>query len=93
MTYTYYEQLNGYEYLKTLGIGYHFYRGQYYEALPEILNLTKKTIIHIPHRGSGSATADKYDEVDRIFDAIGGNVQKDETNWAFIPSQPKTEIF
>ena len=71
VTYTYYEQLNGYEYLKTLGIGYHFYRGQYYEALPEILNLTKKTIIHIPHRGSGSATADKYDEVDRIFDAIG----------------------
>lgn len=24
VTYTYYEQLNGYEYLKSLGIGYHF---------------------------------------------------------------------
>ena len=78
VTYTYYEQLNGYEHLKTLGIGYHFYRGRYYDALPEILDLSKKTIIHIPHRGSGSATDDKYDEVDRIFDVIGENVEKDE---------------
>lgn len=77
VTYTYYEQLNGYEHLKTLGIGYHFYKGRYYEALPEILDLSKKTIIHIPHRGSGSATADKYDEVDRIFDVIGEGVEKD----------------
>ena len=78
VTYTYYEQLNGYEHLKTLGIGYHFYRGQYYEALPEILDLTKKTIIHIPHRGSGSATPDKYDEIDRIIDVIGTFVSKDD---------------
>ena len=28
VTYNYYEQLNGYTYLKSLGIGYHFYQGQ-----------------------------------------------------------------
>ena len=38
VTYTYYEQLNGYRDLKTLGIGYHFYRGRYVEAINEILN-------------------------------------------------------
>ncbi len=27
VTYTYYEQLNGYEYLKELDIGYYFYSG------------------------------------------------------------------
>lgn len=26
VTYNYYEQLNGYKYLKSLGIGYHFYQ-------------------------------------------------------------------
>jgi hypothetical protein len=29
VTYNYYEQLNGYTYLKSLGIGYHFYQGKY----------------------------------------------------------------
>ena len=29
VTYTYYEQLNGYDYLKTLDIGYYFYSGSY----------------------------------------------------------------
>lgn len=29
VTYTYYEQLNGYEYLKQLNIGYYFYSGSY----------------------------------------------------------------
>lgn len=32
VTYTYYEQLNGYEYLKSLGIGYHFYQGRYFKS-------------------------------------------------------------
>ncbi len=31
ITYNYYEQLNGYEYLKSLGIGYHFYTGRYFK--------------------------------------------------------------
>ncbi len=53
VTYNYYEQLNGYEYLKSLGIGYHFYQGRYTEAIMEILNTDKKTILHIPNVNSG----------------------------------------
>jgi hypothetical protein len=54
VTYTYYEQLNGYSYLKTLGIGYHFYTGNYLDegALSEVLDTTKKTIVHIPNVNS-----------------------------------------
>jgi hypothetical protein len=71
VTYSYYEQLNGYEYLKSLGIGYHFYQGTYADALNKVLDATKKTIIHIPHRGSSEATGDKYIEVERILSALG----------------------
>ncbi|HRO48019.1 DEAD/DEAH box helicase family protein [Agriterribacter sp.] len=35
VTYNYYEQLNGYEYLKSLGIGYHFYTGRYFKKQPD----------------------------------------------------------
>lgn len=51
VTYTYYEQLNGYKYLKSLGIGYHFYTGSYLDrgALDAVLDSNKKTIIHIPN--------------------------------------------
>ena len=52
VTYTYYEQLNGYKYLKSLGIGYHFYQGRYFDALKEVLDLDKKTILHIPNVNS-----------------------------------------
>ena len=38
VTYNYYEQLNGYKYLKSLGIGYHFYQGEYTSAVNEVLN-------------------------------------------------------
>ena len=71
VTYTYYEQLNGYEHLKTLGIGYHFYKGRYIDALPEVLDVSKKTIIHIPNVNSSESTKKKYAEVDRILDVIG----------------------
>ena len=43
ITYNYYEQLDGYTYLKSLGIGYHFYQGRYTEASGEILDTDKKT--------------------------------------------------
>jgi hypothetical protein len=33
VTYTYYEQLNGYEHLKALDLGYYFYRGSYHQRL------------------------------------------------------------
>ena len=71
VTYNYYEQLNGYTYLKSLGIGYHFYQGRYTSAILEILNTDKKTILHIPNVNSGESTKDKHNEVDTILDAIG----------------------
>ena len=71
VTYNYYEQLNGYEYLKSLGIGYHFYQGRYTSAIDEILDTDKKTILHIPNVNSGESTKDKHKEVDTIIDIIG----------------------
>lgn len=77
VTYTYYEQLNGYQYLRTLGIGYHFYRGRYTSAIQEVIDEGLKTIIHIPSVQSGESTKDKYVEVDRIIDHIGEVVRTD----------------
>jgi len=54
-----------------LGIGYHFYQGKYTEAILEVLDTDKKTILHIPNVNSGESTKDKYQEVDTILDAIG----------------------
>lgn len=67
VTYNYYEQLNGYTFLKSLGIGYHFYQGKYTTAIDEVLDTDQKTILHIPNVQSGESTKDKYDEVDRIL--------------------------
>ena len=77
VTYTYYEQLNGYKYLKSLGIGYHFYQGRYFDALKEVLDPDKKTIVHIPNVNSMESTGMKLDEVDRILDAIGTVMSQD----------------
>ncbi|AOG03028.1 DEAD/DEAH box helicase [Bosea sp. RAC05] len=71
VTYTYYEQLSGYNHLRTLGIGYHFYRGRYTDVIGEVINGDLKTIIHIPSVQSGESTKDKYIEIDRILDHIG----------------------
>ncbi|MDI1238656.1 MAG: DEAD/DEAH box helicase family protein [Polaromonas sp.] len=71
VTYNYYEQLNGYTYMKSLGIGYHFYQRRYLSAIGEVLDTDKKTILHIPHVRSGESTQDKYREVDEILDIIG----------------------
>lgn len=71
VTYNYYEQLNGYTYLKSLGIGYHFYQRQYLSAIAAVLDTNKKTILHIPSVRSGESTQDKYNEVDTILDTIG----------------------
>ena len=79
VTYNYYEQLNGYTYLKSLGIGYHFYQGKYTSAIMEILDTNKKTILHIPNVNSGESTKDKHREVDTILDAIGEYVGTDAT--------------
>ncbi|MCJ1698019.1 ATP-dependent helicase [Rathayibacter caricis] len=71
VTFNYYDQLNGYEHLKSLGIGHHFYQGRYTEAIHEVLDLDKKTILHIPNVNSGESTKDKIEEVGFIIDAIG----------------------
>ena len=77
VTYNYYEQLNGYTYLKSLGIGFHFYHGRYMDAINEVLDTDKKTILHIPNVNSGESTKDKYIEVDAIIDQIGEIVSVD----------------
>ena len=78
VTYNYYDQLNGYNYLKSLGIGYHFYQGKYLNAIHEILDTDKKTILHIPNVNSGESTKEKYAEVDKILDGIGTLEKQDE---------------
>lgn len=83
VTYNYYEQLNGYQYLKSLGIGYHFYQGKYTSAILEILNTDKKTILHIPNVNSGESTKDKHKEVGTILDAIG-EIQKIDSDTGVI---------
>ena len=77
VTYNYYEQLNGYKYLKSLGIGYHFYQGRYLSAIDEVLDTDKKTILHIPNVNAGESTKDKHKEVDQILDIIGTVTRQD----------------
>ena len=90
VTYNYYEQLNGYNYLKTLGIGYHFYQGPYTDAIMEVLDTDKKTILHIPNVNSGESTKEKYDEVNFILDAIGDFVKQD-ANTGVLNVKRKTD--
>ncbi len=70
--------LNGYQHLKTLGIGYHFYRGRYLDAIMEVLDPDKKTIIHIPYVNSAESTGQKHVEVDTILSHIGDWLGIDE---------------
>jgi len=71
VTYTYYEQLNGYEYLKQLDIGYFFYSGPYVDDILNVLDPGEKTIIHIPNVNSRESTKDKMREVEHIIEALG----------------------
>lgn len=70
VTYTYYEQLESYEFLKSFAMGYSFYRGTYIDSLDKVIDVSKKMIIHIPSVNSGESTKDKYAEVDKILDLI-----------------------
>ncbi|RAC17002.1 DEAD/DEAH box helicase [Burkholderia multivorans] len=71
VTYTYYEQLNGYEYLKQLDIGYFFYSGSYVDDILSVLDPSEKTIIHIPNVNSRESTKDKVREVEHIIETLG----------------------
>jgi len=71
VTYTYYEQLNGYEYLKQLDIGYFFYSGSYVDDILKVLDPAEKTIVHIPNVNSRESTKDKIREVEHIIEELG----------------------
>ncbi len=71
VTYTYYEQLNGYTWLKSLDIGYFFYTGPYVEAIHKVLNPALKTIVHIPNVNARESLKDKQREVDEILHGLG----------------------
>jgi hypothetical protein len=71
VTYTYYEQLNGYKYLKSLDIGYYFYTGAYSDDILKVLDPTEKTIIHIPSVNSRESTKDKIREVEHVIEELG----------------------
>ena len=71
VTYTYYEQLNGYEHLKYLDIGYFFYSGSYADDILKVLDPNEKTILHIPNVNSRESTKDKHKEVEHIIDSLG----------------------
>ncbi|EKN9355100.1 DEAD/DEAH box helicase [Pseudomonas aeruginosa] len=71
VTFTYYEQLNGYEHLKKLDIGYYFYSGAYSDDILKVLDPSEKTIIHIPNVNSRESTKDKIREVEHIIEELG----------------------
>ena len=71
VTYTYYEQLNGYRWLKSLDTGYFFYTGRYVDAVAKVLDSALKTIIHIPSVNSRESLKDKEREVNEIMQALG----------------------
>lgn len=71
VTYTYYEQLNGYEHLKELDIGYYFYAGAYADDIIKVLDPAEKTIVHIPSVNARESTKDKIKEVEHIIESLG----------------------
>ena len=101
VTYNYYQQLNGYEYLKSLGIGYHFYAGRYFKkqpdkemsALAEVLDENKKTIVHIPSVNSAESSKQKHEEVSHIIDVLGVlDYQDENTGVLYVKSNKSGKI-
>jgi len=93
VTYTYYEQLNGYEYLKTLDIGYYFYSGSYADDILNVLDPNEKTIIHIPNVNSRESTKrGKNVEVEHIIDELGEWQGVDESTGFQLVKTPSDKI-
>jgi hypothetical protein len=92
VTYTYYEQLNGYEHLKTLDIGYFFYTGKYLEAIEAVLDPARKTIVHIPSVNARESTKDKVREVNEIMENLGEWEGADETTGFQLVKLPDGRI-
>jgi superfamily II DNA or RNA helicase len=92
VTYTYYEQLNGYTWLKSLDIGYFFYTGPYVDAIHKVLNPEIKTIIHIPNVNARESLKDKLREVDQIMDGLGRWLGSDENTGFFLVETPHGRV-
>ncbi len=88
INYNYYQQLNGYKYLKSLGIGYAFFREKYITAIGEALDTTKKTLIHIPPVQGRDAYAKKHDQVADIIAQIGEVVDEEPEHFIKIVRTP-----
>ena len=93
VSYTYYEQLNGYRWLKTLDIAYSFYTGRYVDKINTLLDPAVKTIVHIPSVNSRESTKDKHREVEEIMDHLGKWKGTDEaTGFHLIETAAGTTI-
>lgn len=92
VNYDYYRQLNGYRYLKSLGLGYQFYTGKFITAIPEALDTTKKTLIHIPFVQSRELYAKKEDVVADIIAEIGEVVGEDAEHFIKLVRTPDGRI-
>ena len=92
MTYTYYEQLNGYEHLKSLDIGYFFYTGPYLDAIMKVLDPALKTIVHIPNVNARESTKDKIKEANEIMDALGDWQGEDPATGFHLVKRPDGRI-
>ena len=96
VTYTYYEQLAAYQYLKTLGIGYHFYSESYITAIEDVLDLSKKTIIHIPSVNSVEAPKGKNEQVDDLLEFIAdgdaSRVKRDDASGFYHITRPDGNV-
>ena len=93
VSYTYYEQLNGYRWLRTLDIAYSFYTGRYVDKINTLLDPAVKTIVHIPSVNSRESTKDKHREVEEIMDHLGKWKGTDEaTGFHLIETPAGTTI-
>lgn len=93
INYNYYRQLNGYRWLKSLGIGYSFFQGNYLTTIREVLDTHKKTLIHIPHPNSKTgAFMNKHDQVAEIISQIGEIVDRDYNYYLYKVRTPDGRI-
>ncbi len=92
VTYTYYEQLNGYEYLKQLDIGYFFYDGPYTDSIRKVLDPTEKTIVHIPNVNSRESMKDKIREAEDIIWSLGSWEGADPTTGFQLVRTPEGRV-
>ena len=76
VVYTGYEQLDGYDHLKSLVIDHTFFNGEYTDSIMKVVDPTKKTIIYIPGVNTMDTT-DKVRDVDSIIGALGSEIDRE----------------